>query len=87
MLKARKQGSNNKGIFNSPIFSTFVGYYIIHVLNILVGLLKFSLLLDPYFLAFYTTICLQILYTTNFLIENVFSYLSNHTSYTDRIVD
>ena len=55
--KARKQGSNNKGKCNSPIFSTFVEYYVIHVLNI--GLLHFPLLLDPCFLAFYTTIAFK----------------------------
>ena len=43
------------------------------VLNI--GLFRFSLSLDPCFLPFYTTIALQILYTTNFLIENVFYLL------------
>ena len=37
-----------------------------------IGLLHF---VDPYFHAFYNHYSLQILYTTNFLIENVFSYL------------
>ena len=40
-----------------------------------IGLFRFSLSLDPCFLPFYTTIALQILYTTNFLIENVFYLL------------
>ena len=59
---------------NSPIFSTCVYrllcYYVICMLNI--ELLHFPSLLDPCFLAFYTTIAL---YITNFLIENDFSYL------------
>ena len=47
MQKVRKQGSNNKGKCNNPIFSIFVGYYmyVICVLNI--GLLHFHFLLDP----------------------------------------
>ena len=55
--KARKQGSNNKRKCNSPIFSTFVCYYVIHVLNI--GLFHFPLMLYPCFLAFYTTIAFK----------------------------
>ena len=37
--------------------------------------IAFSLLIRPCFLAFYTTNCLQILYPTKFLVENVFIYL------------
>ena len=78
MSKARKQGSNSKGKCNCPIFSptcifsTLLGYNVIHALN--VGLLHFTLLLDLCFHVFYTTIAFKS-YTTNFLIENVFSYL------------
>ena len=43
--------SKNKVKCNSPIFSTFVS--VGRVLNI--GLLRFTLLLDTCFLAFYTT--------------------------------
>ena len=53
VYKVRKQGSNNKGKCNSPIFSIFVGYYVIRLLNI--GLLHFPLLIDPCILVFYTT--------------------------------
>ena len=43
-----------------------------HVLNI--GLFRFSLIIQPLFPSFLHHYCLQILYTTNFLIENVFIY-------------
>ena len=59
--------------------------------------MTFSLTMtDPCFLAFLHHHCLQILYLTNFLIENVFRYMylfhkffliPNCTSYTDRIAD
>ena len=44
------------GNFNSPIFSTFVGYYVIRGLNIYI---TFPILLDHCFLAFYTTIAFK----------------------------
>ena len=43
--------------------------------------ITFSLLIRPCFLAFYTTNCLQILYPTNFLVENVFIYLYMYLNY------
>ena len=41
-----------------------------------IGLFRFSLSFNPCFPSFLHHYCLQILYTTNFLIENVFIYLS-----------
>ena len=48
-----------------PIFSTFVGYYAIRVLNI--GLLHFPLLLDLVSMLFYTTIAFESYTSPNFL--------------------
>ena len=45
----------------------------VHVLNI--GLFQFSLIIRPLFPSFLHHHCLQILYATNFLIENVFYLL------------
>ena len=64
-VKSKETRSYQKGKCNSPIFSTFLG----HVLDCYI-----SLLIRSCFLAFYTTDC-QILFTTNFHIENAVWYL------------
>ena len=71
-VKSKETRSYQKGKCNSPIIA--------HKQHMSYKCAKcrtttFSLLIRPCFLAFYTTNCLQILYTTNFLVENVFSYL------------
>ena len=67
-VKSKETRSYQKGKCNSPIFSTFLGRAKYRTIT-------FSLLIRPCFLAFYTTNCHQILYSTNFLLENVFIYL------------
>ena len=67
-VKSKEIWSYQKGKCNSPIFSTFLGH-------------AFSLLIRPCFIAFYTTNCHQILYPTNFLLENVIIYLFNFFFY------
>ena len=58
-----KQGSNNKGKCNSPIFRTQINNIMSYKCAKYIGLL-----LDPFFLPYYTTIAFQ----SYFLIENVF---------------
>ena len=70
-VKSKETRSYQKGRCNSPISSTQTT----HALEMAKHkTITFSLLIGPCFLAFYTTNCLQILYTTNLLVENVFSY-------------
>ena len=74
VLKGREQDINDDtNFFNSPIFSTFVvlTFYVakcrtIFKIRIIVDILSPSFLLHH---------CLQILYTTIFLLENVFYIL------------
>ena len=71
-VKSKETRSYLKGKCNSAIFSTQTTYTLKCAKY---RTITFSLQIRPCFLAFYTTNCLQILYPTNFLIENVFIYL------------
>ena len=57
-------------MYNSPLVSAT--HAPSNTLN--TGLLHFPFLLDPCFYAFYTIIA-QILYTTNFFIQNIYFYM------------
>ena len=71
VYKGREQGINDGTNFlNSPIFSNVKFIHTTKVLNITIQ--KICTIVDPLFPSFLHHHCVQILYTTNFLRENVF---------------
>ena len=64
---------SDMNFFNSHIFSTFV----VHTFSVVKyrTVKKIRIIVDPLFSSFLHHHCLQILYTTNFLTENVFYIL------------
>ena len=68
----------NGGVERNNVIVLYLAHFYMHVICVLnkYRTITFSLIIRPLFPSFLHHHCLQILYATNFLIENVFIYLS-----------